>query len=188
MLCFPFFFFFFFKQKTAYEILRSDWSSDVCSSDLLGDDIEVALGDARTTIDRGTPGQHDVVIGDAFGGVAVPWHLATREFTAKVHARLRPGGVYTLNLIDYGPRSFLRAEVATVAAVFDHVAVLGRPGSFDADGSGRGGNYVLVASDAQLPIEDILAANARRGRADELLSGQALTRFVADARVLTDDR
>src|SRR6056297_3386201 len=25
--------FFFFKQKTAYEILRSDWSSDVCSSD-----------------------------------------------------------------------------------------------------------------------------------------------------------
>src|SRR6056297_244924 len=27
--------FFFFKQKTAYEILRSDWSSDVCSSDLV---------------------------------------------------------------------------------------------------------------------------------------------------------
>src|SRR3546814_7976016 len=28
------FFFFFFKQKTAYEMLISDWSSDVCSSDL----------------------------------------------------------------------------------------------------------------------------------------------------------
>ena len=27
-------FFFFFKQKTAYEIVVSDWSSDVCSSDL----------------------------------------------------------------------------------------------------------------------------------------------------------
>src|SRR3546814_8210242 len=27
-------FFFFFKQKTAYELLISDWSSDVCSSDL----------------------------------------------------------------------------------------------------------------------------------------------------------
>src|SRR3546814_9465521 len=27
-------FFFFFKQKTAYEMLISDWSSDVCSSDL----------------------------------------------------------------------------------------------------------------------------------------------------------
>src|SRR5881396_3580229 len=28
-------FFFFFKQKTAYEMVRSDWSSDVCSSDLV---------------------------------------------------------------------------------------------------------------------------------------------------------
>ena len=27
-------FFFFFKQKTAYEIVDCDWSSDVCSSDL----------------------------------------------------------------------------------------------------------------------------------------------------------
>src|SRR3546814_4449701 len=30
-----FLFFFFFKQKTAYEMRISDWSSDVCSSDLL---------------------------------------------------------------------------------------------------------------------------------------------------------
>src|SRR3546814_8355551 len=30
-------FFFFFKQKTAYEMRISDWSSDVCSSDLGGD-------------------------------------------------------------------------------------------------------------------------------------------------------
>src|SRR3546814_3229132 len=35
-VCFIFFcFFFFFKQKTAYEMRISDWSSDVCSSDLL---------------------------------------------------------------------------------------------------------------------------------------------------------
>src|SRR3546814_20954441 len=31
---FVFFVFFFFKQKTAYEMRISDWSSDVCSSDL----------------------------------------------------------------------------------------------------------------------------------------------------------
>src|SRR3546814_6509605 len=36
ILLFCFFFFFFFKQKTAYEMRISDWSSDVCSSDLLG--------------------------------------------------------------------------------------------------------------------------------------------------------
>ena len=32
---FSFFLFFFFKQKTAYEFVSRDWSSDVCSSDLL---------------------------------------------------------------------------------------------------------------------------------------------------------
>src|SRR3546814_1317359 len=31
--------FFFFKQKTAYEMRISDWSSDVCSSDLAADAI-----------------------------------------------------------------------------------------------------------------------------------------------------
>src|SRR3546814_16778277 len=35
-VCILFFsYFFFFKQKTAYEMRISDWSSDVCSSDLL---------------------------------------------------------------------------------------------------------------------------------------------------------
>src|SRR3546814_18132218 len=37
MLCF-----FFFKQKTAYEMRISDWSSDVCSSDLLNRAMEAA--------------------------------------------------------------------------------------------------------------------------------------------------
>src|SRR3546814_4699903 len=34
MLLCKFYVFFFFKQKTAYEMRISDWSSDVCSSDL----------------------------------------------------------------------------------------------------------------------------------------------------------
>src|SRR3546814_5533197 len=34
-LSYCYLFFFFFKQKTAYEMRISDWSSDVCSSDLL---------------------------------------------------------------------------------------------------------------------------------------------------------
>src|SRR3546814_7005941 len=36
--------FFFFKQKTAYEMRISDWSSDVCSSDLLGRDVVMVTG------------------------------------------------------------------------------------------------------------------------------------------------
>src|SRR3546814_10293440 len=48
--------FFFFKQKTAYEMRISDWSSDVCSSDLLGD--EVGYIDPRDLVRRGMAGAH----------------------------------------------------------------------------------------------------------------------------------
>src|SRR3546814_14649469 len=37
------FYLFFFKQKTAYEMRISDWSSDVCSSDLFPDNAEHSL-------------------------------------------------------------------------------------------------------------------------------------------------
>src|SRR3546814_4274382 len=48
--------FFFFKQKTAYEVRISDWSSDVCSSDLKARDRErdaVAVLAVLHDIERG---------------------------------------------------------------------------------------------------------------------------------------
>src|SRR3546814_3713205 len=55
-----FFVFFFFKQKTAYEMRISDWSSDVCSSDLLHPDARcgespAAGGPDSDRILRATP-------------------------------------------------------------------------------------------------------------------------------------
>src|SRR3546814_3675939 len=51
------FFFFFFKQKTAYEMRISDWSSDVCSSDLTRSDrFEIPLALVLTELEgRVTP-------------------------------------------------------------------------------------------------------------------------------------
>src|SRR3546814_7489858 len=56
-VCFSYFVFF-FKQKTAYEVRISDWSSDVCSSDLparhrRGPRISQAQGTVRSGSDRG---------------------------------------------------------------------------------------------------------------------------------------
>src|SRR3546814_2915175 len=42
--------FFFFKQKTAYEMRISDWSSDVCSSDLRKAADQPAAHGGRTTV------------------------------------------------------------------------------------------------------------------------------------------
>src|SRR5881628_4035510 len=47
MYCILVIFFFFFKQKTAYEMSVSDWSSDVCSSDL-----DIAAGGLSVALHR----------------------------------------------------------------------------------------------------------------------------------------
>src|SRR3546814_3549215 len=72
----------FVKQKTAYEMRISDWSSDVCSSDLSKDTAPIAgeagLGDRRNMIFSGTAatygrGQAVVVatgMGTAMGRIA----------------------------------------------------------------------------------------------------------------------
>src|SRR3546814_1172853 len=54
-------FFFFFKQKTAYEMRISDWSSDVCSSDLVRREPD-SRGAGRQADQRATdpePAAHD---------------------------------------------------------------------------------------------------------------------------------
>src|SRR3546814_5311643 len=69
-------FFFFFKQKTAYEMRISDWSSDVCSSDLggpgarngAGPEQRQRAGDSPGDQRRGLPGEliaHAAEIGRA---------------------------------------------------------------------------------------------------------------------------
>ena len=104
--------------------------------------LDVRIGDARTAL-AALPGESaDLVVGDAFGARAVPWHLATAEFVADVRRVLRPDGIYVLNVIDYDPRRLLAAETATLAARFRHVALMVRP---DQRTPGAGGNAVLVA-------------------------------------------
>src|SRR3546814_9201831 len=48
-------YFFFFKQKTAYEMRISDWSSDVVSSDLGGGDHAAFTDSAKSSNETGTP-------------------------------------------------------------------------------------------------------------------------------------
>jgi len=153
-----------------------------------GDDVRIVTGDARRTVtDLARRSQatdtdgFDLVIGDAFGGVAVPWHLTTREFVTDLRSLMSPDGVYLLNVIDHGPRMFLRAEVATIADVFRHVAVLERSG-------GPGGNHVVIASDRPLPVDAIVQRNRIRARDDVVTAGASLVALIDGAGILIDDR
>src|SRR3546814_4673724 len=73
--------FFFFKQKTAYEMRISDWSSDVCSSDLASARVARARAESARGRLRGLPRGHSAAArGSAeaqpAGVVAVPAGVA----------------------------------------------------------------------------------------------------------------
>jgi hypothetical protein len=109
---------------------------------------------------------------------------------------MRPGAVYVVNLIDRPPLAFVRAEVATLRATFAHVAILAPIERIDGL---EGGNFEVIASDGELPVEALRAANtARTGNPSRNETGAVvdvtvlddaagLDRFVGDARVLTDE-
>ncbi|MCZ2816530.1 fused MFS/spermidine synthase [Modestobacter sp. VKM Ac-2984] len=148
------------------------------------DELEVQVGDARVGLGAETAGERDLVVGDAFGGLSVPWQLTTVEALRLVDDALTEDGVYAVNLIDHPPLSFVRAELATMRQVFDHVLLLARAPVLAGE---AGGNVVAVASQRPLPATEIAAALEERGLAWQVAEGPELDRFIGDAGVLTDD-
>src|SRR3546814_526843 len=80
--------FFFFKQKTAYEMRISDWSSDVCSSDLVADDARGLEHGVR--VDRGQPAPGEGGLVHLDRG-AVQLHRTHQRFERQRHQPLLPG-------------------------------------------------------------------------------------------------
>ena len=140
-----------------------------------GPDLRVRVGDARVGLAAQPTAAYDLVVGDAFGYLVVPWHLATREMAQEVARVLRPDGVYAQNVIDYPPDRFIKAELATVAAVFPHVALIAPA---DALAGRTGSNFVIVASRSPLPLAAIRAGLAARHRAGHPAAGRARSRLA----------
>ena len=149
-----------------------------------GPALRVRTGDARVALGEARRGAFDLVVGDAFGGVAVPWHLTTLEVVREIRSALRPRGVYALNVIDFPPADFARAEARTLARGFRHVALVAPPELLDGS---SGGNFVLLASQAPLPLERIRGRISGRGTREVVTAGRRLERFAGGAAVLTDE-
>src|SRR3546814_5019498 len=112
---------FLFKQKTAYEMRISDWSSDVCSSDLLRDLVQRRLG---RTWALGA-----IVVGAMLSGAVAPPPLVFASATAFFFSELADFGVYT----PLQERRFIPAVVVSsivglfVASVLFLWLAFGRP-------------------------------------------------------------
>lgn len=151
----------------------------------LPDGVDVDVEDGRLAIADLESEAFDLVVGDAFGSVSVPWHLATVEALTGLEQALAGDGVYVANLIDFGPLDFARAAVATTDAVFDHVALLADPQVLAGE---AGGNLVVVASAARIDVGAVVGRMRERDLGWDALVGAELDTWVGDAPVLTDDR
>ena len=149
--------------------------------------IEVVLGDARLSIADQPDDAFDIVVGDAFGGLAVPWHLTTREFLAEIDRVLRPDGIYVMNVIDYFPFGFARAEARTAGEVFGNVAVIGRT---PIGQPVMGGNVIVAASRAgldELRIQERIDAWPEPRDTAVMADAGDLDALIGNAPLLTDD-
>jgi spermidine synthase len=149
-----------------------------------GNGIEVRVEDGRLGLQRLDDHSRDLVVGDAFGGISVPWHLTTREAMTEVRRVLTAEGMYVANLIDHGPLAFARSAVATLRDLFDHVALTASPATLSREG---GGNLVVIASDGPVDVGAVSARLDDRGTGWEVITGAELDDWVGDAQVLTDD-
>jgi spermidine synthase/MFS family permease len=155
--------------------------------------IRTVMNDARVVVDgMGPERRYDLIIGDAFSDLAVPWHLTTVEFQRKLRDHLADDGVVLTNIIEdfHEGGRFLGAYIATARKVFRHVFVFctGRSGV----GTGHD-NFVIVAADRDEPgLYDYLRTLGPGHGTDfpgSLLTEEDLATLAArnGRRILTDD-
>lgn len=126
--------------------------------------------DARMAVPRLPRGQYDLVIGDAFHDVSIPYQLTTREFNEQVAALLKDSGIYAVNAVDkLHTGGFLRAYVITLQQTFPYVSVILDVARWE-DDSQR--TYVVTASFQPLSAAALEQAGIQGGR------GPIVSRFM----------
>src|SRR5439155_22589387 len=83
--------------------------------------------DARLWFIENQPvGKFDIIYGDAFNDLSVPYHLTTLEFDRMVRRSMKDDGIMMTNIIDnYHTGEFLRAYLRTLTMSFEHVYLFG---------------------------------------------------------------
>jgi spermidine synthase len=144
--------------------------------------------DARQYLMRSTPSaQYDLIMGDAFNDLSVPYHLTTREFSERVKQFLKPDGLYLINAIDsYSKGGFMKAFAYTLTKVFPYVYITAPGIGWEWTTS----TFVLVASQQPLEDERFLAAQRAAGVDPVtrfLPAAQQADYLASNSVLLTDD-
>jgi spermidine synthase len=104
--------------------------------------IRIIHKDARPVLrDRPKGERYDLVLGDAFGDIAIPYHLVTKEFNEIVKSHLKPDGLYLVNVVDGVHYDFLRDYIKTLLETFPQVRLIVSPGGTQ----GQQNTFVIAA-------------------------------------------
>lgn len=109
--------------------------------------LKIRVGEAREVLSVLSENSREVIIRDVFSGRFTPAPLLTQEFVLQAKRVLSPDGMYLLNCGDAPALSNARREAATLAANFQHTAIIADPPMLKGR---RFGNIVMAASDAPL--------------------------------------
>jgi len=142
--------------------------------------------DARRVLARMQDQPFDVIVGDVFHDIAVPFHLVTREYAELVKSRLVPGGLYTLNVVDvYPDPRLVKSMLKTLQQVFGEVRVwIDYPMLPDTRVT-----YVISAGDTHvMPAQVHSKSGLRRVWRDATAALTQQGTPMAALPVLTDDR
>ena len=151
-----------------------------------GASIRVRYGDARemaSKLPAGLQAASDLVVVDVFAGATIPAPVTTVEFYSLAAALLNDRGVLAVNVADGAGLPFARGQMATIASVLPHVAVLAEAQVMKGR---RFGNLVIVGTrDAGMLdwLPRLVAAGPHPAQA---VSGQDLQRLIRGAAVVTD--
>ncbi len=148
--------------------------------------LEIIHEDARHALIKREGVTYDVIVGDAFSDITVPFHLVTLEFFTLVRSRLADDGVFLMNVVDFPERlKALSAINRTLRSVF-HAVEIWTEAVPPVAGQSR--VFVLAAGKTKSAF-DAFAAGAPQSRQFAVLSDK-FTEQVLDQRsniVLTDD-
>jgi spermidine synthase len=142
----------------------------------LPEGVDLEVGDGRAALEAQAE-PVSIVLSDVFGGGSVPAPFTSVEFYTAARAALEPGGALLVNSADGPPLDFVRAQLATIRAVFAHVALISTGSTL---AGARFGNVVLLASDARLPLPAIRERLRDEAPPVAVLPWARLERFVAD--------
>lgn len=109
--------------------------------------VKIRAGDAREVTDGFLPASRDIIIRDVFSGDTTPKNLSTVDFYRAAHRSLAPGGLYLANCGTHADLREAKEELAGMAEVFGHLAVIADPPMLKGR---RYGNIVLIGSDSPL--------------------------------------